>query len=230
MPDLIMNPHAAVVKANGLPYTTRMKDGWWPLLLSNESAIPARILLEIVWTRLHMRVGGDPEMFGDDLLLERVTRLADYRYVPAAHGWEIELYDKVDASRPAHAEERAWEPLMLDEVEHVLVMWLLKNEALDLDAPPLGAPAEKLGDATRRLATGGLIGSDAGNPAVFRLLTKACGVAVLPDGRVVAGENVSGRLTRWIEKTTSQSPLLVVDAVGAVTNDSPSDDCALVRS
>jgi hypothetical protein len=45
-----------------------------------------------------------------------------------------------------------------------------------------------------------LIGADALRASVYRYLSTECVVACLPDGRVAAADNVSGRLTRWVNK------------------------------
>ncbi|MCC6671267.1 MAG: hypothetical protein IT458_09405 [Planctomycetes bacterium] len=38
----------------------------------------------------------------------------------------------------------------------------------------------------------------------FHLLTIECGCVILPDGRFVVGENVSGRLHRWLAQEVAK--------------------------
>lgn len=205
MPDLIMTPRAAVLKTNGLPYSVPMKDGWWSLLVSSASSTPAMILLEVVWSRLFNRLGGCPEAFGADLKLETLCRLVDYRFLPDEKGWETNFFDDVP-KKQLQGEPKSWEPVFLDDVEHAVVTWLCKDE-LDLQHLPNVAPLEDVSAALARLAAEGLVGADTKVPSIYRLLTIQCGVVFLPDGRVVAGENNSGRLMRWVERETSLKPV-----------------------
>jgi hypothetical protein len=138
-------------------------------------------------------------MFGEDMELETLVRLLDYKFFPAVPGWELSAYPKI-AKQQLIAEPKDWEPVELDDTEHVLVTWLCEKDEIDLAAPPRGADPALLKTAVERLVGAGLVGPDASLPTVFRLLTKQCAVVCLPDGRVVAGENVSGRLTRWLSR------------------------------
>lgn len=196
LPDLIMNTHEAVVKVNGFPFVGPLKDGSWPLLCSIVNSKPALALLEVIWTRLHMRVGGTPEMFGEDLDLEAVAKLVDYKYVPDKPGWSISVFPDVSNEELRAAEQRRWEPIFIDETEHVLLLWLCNNQELDISSPPSGAEPERVQAAIRRLVDTRLVGPDASRTNVFRLLTTKCKVVILPDGKIVAGEDISGRLTR----------------------------------
>lgn len=212
MPDLIMTPKAAVLKTNGLPYSGPMKDGWWSVLVSSASSTPAMILLEVVWSRLFNRVGGCPEAFGDDLDLEALCRFVDYRFLPKQTAWEAAIFDDVP-NKTLQGETKPWEPVFLDDVEHVVVAWLCQREELDLLNLPKGAPPEEVETALKRLAGEGLVGADAEVSSIYRLLTKECAVVILPDGRVAAGENNSGRLTRWVERETSTKPVVLTKPV-----------------
>jgi hypothetical protein len=98
------------------------------------------------------------------------------------------------------ADAKGWAPVELDESEHVLVAWLCQNESINLDNPPAGVVLKDLEASINQLVEAGLVGSDASRGNVFRLLTRECLVACLPDGRVIAGENVSGRMTRWLDR------------------------------
>lgn len=202
LPNLVMNPASAVVKANGFPYAAPIKDGNWPLVVSLPSEKPALTLLEIIWTRLHVRVGGSPEMFGEDMHLEAAVPLVKYKFLPDVPGWQMSTYEPLSKSYFL-AKPKEWAPAQLDAQQHVVVMWLSKKGEIDLNSPPKGSDPETLKTAIDGLVKQGLIGADASRPGVYRLLPRQCGVAILPDGRVVAGEDISGRLTRWVSRYLS---------------------------
>jgi hypothetical protein len=202
LPDLVLTRKAAVVKANGFPYVGPMDDaGKWPVFVSVASESPALTFLEVVWTRLQGRVGGSSEIFGDDLAMASLVKLAEYLYLPG-RGWEVMLLDTVP-EKDLHAVEEEWEPTFLSDPEHVLVTFLCRHKEIDMAAPPDGFDTDEVRDAIARLTSVRLIGAESDRPTVSRLLTTECAVAALPDGRVAAGENNSGRLRRWVEKFMS---------------------------
>lgn len=199
LPDLVLTRKAAVVKANGSPYVGPMDDaGKWPVFVSVASESPAVTFLEVIWTRLQRRVGGSSEMFGDDLDVTAVVKLAEYLYLPG-RGWEVTLLDAIP-ERDLHSAEEEWEPKFLTDPEHVLVTFLCLYNEIDMAAPPDGFDTDEIREAIARLTSVRLIGEDVGRPTVYRLLTTECAVVVLPGGRVIAGENNSGRLRRWVDK------------------------------
>jgi hypothetical protein len=198
LPDLILNPKAAVVKANGFPYVTHLADGAWPLMLSAASALPATTLLEVIWTRVNMRVESASMDFGADLEIDTLARLADYRYVPG-QGWEVIMSD-IRNSDLLVDDGGEWEPVFISDEEHVLLLWMARHGELDLDRLPDGCDPLEMQQAATRLTAARLIGPDAHRGRVLRQLTQQCAVVSLPDGRVAAGENVSGRLTNWVLK------------------------------
>jgi hypothetical protein len=187
-----------VVKANAFPYVTHLTDGAWPLLLSAASALPATTLLEVVWTRVNMRVESTSLSFGEDLNLDSLAKLADYRYVPGK-GWEVIVFDSVDPDGLVDDGDQ-WEPVFLSDAEHALLLWMATHGELNLDQLPVGSDSIEVEQAAARLVEARLIGPDAGRNRVLRHLTQQCAVVALPDGRVAAGENVSGRLTTWVMK------------------------------
>lgn len=197
LPSLIVGEDAVVMKGNALPWGLPMEDGWWRLLLTSGKIGRGRAILEVIWSRLNYLGLVGPDVFGDDREVEAWNLLLSAKFHADKNGWEYDLFTAkvpktVKVSTP-------WEPVRLTDEEAVLVNWLCKKEEIDLDSPPSGAPPrEQLKALLLRLASTGLVGAVAGSHSRYRLLTTECRVVCLPDGTVVAGENSSGRLDRWV--------------------------------
>lgn len=191
------------MKGNALPWGVPMTDGWWHLLFTSGKIGRGRAILEVIWSRLnHLGMVG-PDVFGDDRKVDAWNLLLSAKFHANPNGWEYTLLPAKPprAVRSVNAVKvsASWEPARLTTEEAVLVTWLCKNDELDLDKPPSDAPPRKQLEALlHRLASTGLVGPVAGAPSRYRLLTTECGVVCMPDGTSVAGDNSSGRLTRWV--------------------------------
>jgi hypothetical protein len=206
-PQLIVSGSYSLVKANGQPFTTPLvgHPGW--AFFDSSNANPLALLLEFVWTRLarDYDIGG---LWGEDLDQELlrpflIAHPAVEKDKPV--GWNVEYvpWDKVRDTVSAYAE---WQPEFVTEAQSVVLTMLSVGGSVFTDDVEFVALAAEAGMSpenfvqslidTRLLAR-------AGNE--LELITEGLVVALLPDGRIVAAENNTGRLSRW----------LVVNATGA---------------
>lgn len=206
-PHLIANANGAIVKGNGMPWAAPLEDGWWHALVRLETA-PVYPVLELVWSRLNYMGLLDAAVFGDDRSLDEVRPLVKARYAKAPQpSWKLEAVrpaakrkKKDEAESPApvrdRPETRPWQPVQLTEEEHTLILLLCADE-VDVDQ---FAPDERTMQVRqlKRLRGLGLVGPDPTAPSIWRLLTDQLNACVMPDGRIVAAENSTGRLTRWV--------------------------------
>jgi hypothetical protein len=208
LPSLIICRDSVLLKLNGMPYsgyveahalpTTASGATWWTLYGSS-SGNPILFLLEVIWTRLRHGFGVPPEVFGEDLELERIAPLL-FALPVADKGWQY-LEHRLSESELENVQcDTEWQPCFPDDVQSTILHILCRDEEIDLDNDPdlqsflvaNGTTTEEL--VTRMQATG-LVYLDPGRR--LRLLTEQCRVGVLPDGRWFAGEDSTGRLTRW---------------------------------
>lgn len=201
-PDLIICGGSCIAKLNGMPLAQpRLSNGFWPVLASH-AGNPFRTLLELLWTRLAYRHNLPASIFGEDLEIEVMNHLADARWNEAGNGWEFRTTDLSALELNASPKFAQWEPAILSKAEFVIVNLLCHGKDQRLDNLSLVKFLETEGtnpDAlAKSLAAKNLTYVHDGE---LRLLTDECACVVVPtdDGaEFAAGENLTGRLTRWV--------------------------------
>jgi hypothetical protein len=202
-PNLIACGRHALVKTNGMPYAathTGMADEW--LLYCSVADRPNTLLLEVIWTRLASQFDLPASIFGEDLELERLNPLLFGRPMRRDDraGWFYREFpmSAEELSGPSVVE---WAPMRLTIQEASLLRILGARGAIDTAGPTFGGYIADVGDASARVFLDrvrleGIAAVD--EKGVLRNLTDQCMVVMLPDGSIVAGENSTGRLTRWV--------------------------------
>ncbi|MDP9475592.1 MAG: hypothetical protein M3R38_07855 [Actinomycetota bacterium] len=200
-PQLMISGRYSLGKANGQPYSARMHGDWWPFYFSSR-VNPLLLLLEYVWTRLDLEfgIGG---LWGEDLVLEKLN---PFLLTQAAEeggriGWRCEWVDLDEAELAGGDDLEPWQPELLTTEQFVVITRLCEGHSVFLDDDELlrylgerGVDPEEL---KASLLDTGLVAM-AGHE--IELMTDRCQTAVLPDGRLIAGEDNTGRLTRWIAR------------------------------
>ena len=205
-PQLIVSGGFTLAKANGQPYSSPLvKDDWWPFYFSTP-VNPLLMLLEYVWTRLD-RLYGIGGLWGEDLevevphalLLAKAGRHEDGRV-----GWHYEAVNNSENALASLGDTEGWEPCFLTAQQFVVIDRLQGGGRIRFDDETLHAFLQDGGIEDLNafweelLATG--LAARSGDGTELVLITKNCQTAVLPDGRLVAAENNTGRLFRWIER------------------------------
>lgn len=202
LPNLIVSNNVSLVKLGGHPYRARVSnDGYWPILASSH-VNPTVLMLELLWTRISYMHAVD-EVWGEDLEVERLAPLLEaMSVVNPANGMRAWMY-KMIPLKSNHLTGEAhvgWEPAVLDTYQHHLVTLLCKKDVA-IDDPDLlqflSENDQEPQSFFKSLIETGLVAIDANR---LVLTTTALQVMVLPDGRFVAADNNTGRLTRWVEK------------------------------
>ena len=200
-PQLMISGRYSVGKANGQPYSARLRDDWWPFYFSSR-VNPVLLLLEFIWTRLDLEfgIGG---LWGEDLSVECVSPflLAQGVEEQGRRGWRMEWAELDEATLASCPGPEPWQPQVLTNEEFVVITQLCGGRRVLIDDPELlSYVAERninVDALVSRLLETGLV---AASGKELELITDRCGTALLPDGRLIAGEDNTGRLTRWIEK------------------------------
>ncbi|MDU0364285.1 DUF6602 domain-containing protein [Rhizobium sp. 25PS6] len=207
LPNLIVGDGVSLVKLSGHPwYTPVGNDGFWPILASSH-VNPTYLILELIWTRISY---SNPvsAIFGSDLELERLAPLLDARPQPAEPGSEkwgwVYHVNSFTPRQLKGADFDEWTPVVLDDDQNAVVTILCGDDIAVTDPRfrefllGKGHDPETFIEALCRTT---LVARDGD---ILQLTTKKCEVVLLPDGRYVAADNNTGRLTRWVEKYMAQ--------------------------
>lgn len=204
MPNLIVADGVSLVKLSGHPYShPRLPDGWWPLIASSH-VNPTLLVLEHLWTRISYLYPA-PEIFGEDLGLERLSTLVEAKPAEVAPGsgtwgWQFHVM-KASAKKLAEGPDEAkWAPVELDATQSVIMHQLCQGDLDTTDADLLAFLAtegRRPDEFYQSLLNTRLVARDGNH---LTLTTAECQIVILPDGRRVAADNNTGRLTRWVDR------------------------------
>jgi len=207
-PNLVVCDKFSVIKNNGLPFVGQIKeDKWWPFFVSSNRN-PLYYLLEIIWTRLHYMFRINAEIFGDDLEIENLHGfiLARYTIAKEKKGWEYYVVPSEKEFLKIPLANQDWEPAFLDEIQYTLINKLCRQEFIDLatleNTSFLTQNGYTIDSLVKSLKPTGLVDV---RGSQLRLITDNCACVITPDKKLVAADNKTGRLTRWLEKRYGKS-------------------------
>ncbi|MFI5137603.1 MAG: DUF6602 domain-containing protein [Sphingobacteriales bacterium] len=208
-PSLIICGGYSLFKMNGMPFGYPLfPDGSWPFYASTPESY-TKYVLELIWTRLSYKFELPSEIFGDDLEIEQVNSFLDCTYGTLGDkgGWHYHAFQPKKEFFNTPLAVKEWEPVFIDQKQFVIIEELGSkgkiNIVEDVDLAVFVTEDEayaSLQEFIDKLIATGLVYL---NGQILRLLTDQCQCVFLPDGRVVAGENKSGRLTNWVMKHTT---------------------------
>lgn len=197
MPDLVMNQNFAAIKLNGVPFYWPVQDGWWPIYGTTQ-VLPIMCMLEILYTKMVLRGLIGNGVFGDDLDQEPLTLLASCKYSESNKGFEMKSSEVKGVAAEVRPTKR-WEPVELTEKQYILITMMCRGAMKTEEVLNMEIEESDI----EYLKQSGLIGVVAGQVESLSLITSECQTVILPDGRYIAAENASGRLSRWVENMIS---------------------------
>jgi len=204
-PNLIVCGNYTMMKQNGMPTAAAVQEeNWWPFFTSS-AYNPTYFFLELIWTRLSYKYEElSMEIFGEDLTIEPVKRFLDCKVgkFNGTYGWEYNYWETKRKSLKEHSEVADWQPIELDEKQHIILQELFNKSMVDIDDDLEsyvieGGLYSSLIEFVDRLKETKLVFVSNNK---LKLLTDYCQCVILPNGKIIAADNKSGRLTRWIEK------------------------------
>ncbi len=199
-PQLIIGGEYSIVKANGFPYAPRLHDSMWPFLLSS-SHNPVRILLELLFTKLDIKFGGNLAE-DDSLEREAMSGCLSTKAVQkdGKSGWEYQFHPLKEKDLKARGSSFEWTPVEITDAQHVIFMRLCTDGYIALDDADFTDFARKEDGGfegfVESLVKTQLI---AVQDKKLVLTTIKCQVVVTPAG-AFAAENHDGQLTAWLHK------------------------------
>lgn len=208
-PNQIICGQYSMFKNNAMPFIAPVqKDNWWSFYASS-SYNPAYFFLELIWSRLSYKFEQIPaEIFGEDLSMEPANRFLDCRIqtLNGQKGWEYNSILISDQNLKANSKVLEWQPAEIDQTQFAIINVLGRNGEIDLDSDRdlenfvIEGGYSSLADFLEKLNETGLVYI---SNQKLKLLTDQCECVMLPNGKTVAGENKSGRLTNWVMKEST---------------------------
>lgn len=204
LPNLVVCHDLGLLKMNGFPYAHPLDDkGEW-VIVSSFARQPVTFLLELIWTRLVSQFGISADIFGEDLDTEAAAPLVWAKAVQDGDrtGWQYRIAP-VAVEIDDDTETREWSPVFLSFPQEIVLQVILRNGFVDTinDHDFLtflreqGVEVEQF--VQEFIRTGLVWLSSEGK---LQPLTDQCSIVTLPDGSAVAGENSTGRLSRWVKR------------------------------
>lgn len=197
-PQLIVGGEYSIVKTNGIPYVTRIVDGFWPLLLSS-SHNPLRILLELIYSKIDMRY--DTGLAVDEGADQEAMSLClSARAVQSGGqaGWQYKFNDLSSKSLKKRGPDSRWAPRELTSAQFVIVNRLCQDGSVSTDNPSflefVASQPDSVEAFVDSLIDTGLV---ARKDRELILTTDQCQTLITPGGKYVAGENNAGQMTNW---------------------------------
>jgi hypothetical protein len=204
-PNLIICDQFSMLKLNGMPSGLPIeKEGWWPVYVSS-SYNPMYFFLEAIWSRLSYKFNLPDTIFGEDLSMEPISRFLDCRIkeLNGMTGWEYNYCKLDEKTLKSNIEVTIWSPVELDKAQFsVLNAIRIKGEIdllTDKDIEPfvIQESYPSLKDFIEKFTATGLVFVENNK---LKFLTDQCVSTSLPNGKMVAGEDKSGRFSRWVFK------------------------------
>ncbi|MEO3756506.1 DUF6602 domain-containing protein [Streptomyces sp. B6B3] len=206
VPQLIVSGRYSLLKANGQPFSAPLvDDDWWPFYLSTP-VNPILMILEAIWTRLDRLYDiGDP--WGEDLELEvpHAFLLAKAGKGEGGQvGWHYRFVNDTAASLRRLGDVEDWEPSFLSNLQWVVINGLCQGKTVRFDDGSLisflrAQGVEDLDRFWSELIETRLV-AQSSDGCQLVLIATDCATAFLADGRIVAAENNTGRLFRWLNR------------------------------
>jgi Domain of unknown function (DUF6602) len=201
-PQLAVSGKYSLVKLNGHPYSTPMRDGRW-LVLASSSENPLVFLLQLIWTRLSYRFQMPPSFYGD-LDLERVSPLLSCRIVTegSRKGWKCWVHPIGKKLLMQDVPRVSWRPFVVTPGQFTILNLLCRSETLPLSSPVVRDFEASEPTSLSDLFSKRLIAREGTN---LVLLTRRLGCVIMPTGELIAGDDSDGRLTAWVQEQMAKT-------------------------
>ncbi len=199
-PQLIICGEHSLVKSNGRPYISPMRDGYWDFMLSSKSN-PVLLMLEFIWTKLALEFDvGMP--WGDDLEMEGLNEFLRAKPVVNEEqgGWMLKydvLSRKTLESRDSSID---WQPVEVNSSVYAVFHQLTQNNVCTTDSDFIEFAEKECGSVCKFVEEITSTNYVAFDGEFLSLCSDSLIAAVLPNGRFVVAENNTGRFEAWLAK------------------------------
>ena len=199
-PHLITCNEYSLVKLNGYPYLSPLKNEYWHFL-SSTAVNPLLIMLELIWTKLTIEFGIIMP-WGEDLDIEVFNKFISAKAISKAgvgSGWMCNYIEANENILRAKKKSVRWQPVELTETQCAIIVMLCGGQKVFVNEPTFIDYIKKTGyyidEFVENLVKARLIALE-GNE--LKLVTNQCAIFIDRHGRFLANENSDGRFTKWM--------------------------------
>lgn len=203
LPNLIICKNNSIIKNNGIPYAYPIDEKDWWLVLASSNKNPAYYFLELIWTRLNFMFELPYEIFGEDLEVDQLHPLlkAKAQKTETMTGWGYSYVEIPQHILSKPLDNKKWEPAFLNMCQFLIMNQLCKTEEIHYQnniefLNLIESYNYNLESFLVDLKRTGLVHTENG---ILKLITEQC-VCGIYRGIYYAGENKTGRVTRWLKK------------------------------
>lgn len=197
-PQLIICGEHSLVKGNGRPYLSPLRDGYWDFMLSSK-ANPVLLMLEFIWTKISLEFDvGMP--WGDDLEMEGLNEFLRAKAIIEEDqgGWMFKYDELSKDTLESRASSIEWEPVEVTSSVYVIFHQLTQKDVYTKEPDFIEFAEKEAGSVIEfidKITSTNFATYDGEN---LSLISENLIAAVLPDGRFVLAENNSGRFVAWL--------------------------------
>lgn len=197
-PQLIICGEHSLVKGNGRPYLSPLRDGYWDFMLSSK-ANPVLLMLEFIWTKISLEFDvGMP--WGDDLEMEGLNEFLRAKAVfeEDQGGWMFKYYELSKDTLESRTSSVEWEPVEVTSSVYAIFHQLTQSDVYTKEPDFIEFAEKEAGSVSEfidQITSTNFAAYDGEN---LSLNSENLIAAVLPDGRFVLAENNSGRFDAWL--------------------------------
>ncbi|GAB6613369.1 DUF6602 domain-containing protein [Bacillus cereus] len=202
-PNLVICDEYSLIKTNGMPYATPIEaDDFWVFYCSYNKN-PLLLMIEILWTRISYKYKVT-DIFGDDLKMQGLRPLLKGKAIHKKKriGWEYNVIEISKDQLEQFVESYEWSPVFLEETQFTVINGLCMGMSANINdsnfTKIISANQTNVEQFIKDLVNTNLVYIDSNGH--ISLLTDECICMILPDGRLVAGENKDNRLMNWVKK------------------------------
>jgi hypothetical protein len=227
-PNLIICDKFSFIKANGIPFVPPIIDitkhieiferlgndipntirsnpkNWWGFYNSSNKN-PVYFLLEIVWTRLEYMFGVRVEIIEDDALIDNFHSfiLGKFSQIEETLGWQYFYIPASNEYLKKPIVDKKWEPVFINKAQFDVFRLFAGIDKInfknDLEFRKiLEEDGGELDAFVQGLKKTGLI--DTEGDSIF-LITEKCVCGISSDRKYFVGDDKTGLVTRWFQKT-----------------------------
>lgn len=197
-PQLIICGEHSLVKANGRPYLSPLRDGYWDFM-SSSKANPVLLMLEFIWTKISLEFGvGMP--WGDDLEMEGLNELLRAKAIIKEDqgGWMFKYVKLSKDTLESRTSSIEWEPVEVTSSVYAIFLQLTQSDVYTKEPDFIEFAEKEAGSVSEFIDQITSTNFAAYDGKSLSLNSENIIAAVLPDGRFVLAENNSGRFDAWL--------------------------------
>ncbi|WOI37294.1 DUF6602 domain-containing protein [Alteromonas sp. CI.11.F.A3] len=199
-PHLIVCGKHSLIKCNGLPYISPMRDGYWDFMTST-TCNPILLILEFIWTKLSLEFDmGMP--WGDDIEMECLNEFLQVKPVidDEQKGWMLKYRELSKEDLTSAKTSIDWQPLEISPPVFAIFTQLIQADVCTTEKAFIEFAEEQSDNVEKfikEITSTNVVSFDG---KFLSLYSENLIASILPDGRFVIAENNSGRFDAWLAK------------------------------